>query len=192
MTQPQPTGGIGGLVSRRLGPLPVWAWFIIFVLLVVGVIWWRRRANSKPTTQGISSAQQDALTSGQGPLLYTNPSDVFVNIQQPGAPGAPGPAGPPGPGGTRWPEIPQPVPVPGSPPPNQVPQPVPPPQTTSITYTVKAGDTLNAIANQFGKTWAQVFYPNQSTLDAIAKEHGYSSSNNGWWIFPGEQLVIPQ
>lgn len=190
MTQPapQPTGGIGGLVSRRLGPLPVWAWFIIFVLVVVGFIWWRRRSNNNPTTQGISSAQQGALSTGQGPLLYQNPSDVFVNIQQPGDTGPPGPAGPPGTPGAPG----APAPPPPASTPNPSPAPPPPPQQTSITYSVKSGDTLNAIAAKFGKTWAQVFYPNQSTLDAVAKQHGFSSSNNGWWIFPGEQLVIPQ
>lgn len=62
------------------------------------------------------------------------------------------------------------------------------------TYTVKAGDTLTEISAQQYKTsvyWRTIYEANKQTIEATAKKHGYKSSDNGHWIFPGTVLTIP-
>lgn len=62
-------------------------------------------------------------------------------------------------------------------------------------YTVVSGDNLWSIARKFyggtGTDWKKIYDANQSVIESTAKNHGYSSSNNGWWIFPGCVLTIP-
>jgi LysM repeat protein len=58
-------------------------------------------------------------------------------------------------------------------------------------YVIQPGDTLWAIAQQFGVSEQALFAANQSTLDAAARARGLSSSEGGHWIFPGTRLVIP-
>jgi nucleoid-associated protein YgaU len=58
---------------------------------------------------------------------------------------------------------------------------------------VKSGDTLTAIgARQSPKVSATSLYnKNKTKIEAVAKSHGYSSSDHGHWIFPGTVLTIP-
>lgn len=66
-------------------------------------------------------------------------------------------------------------------------------ETTS--YTIKKGDTLWGIAEQFlgsGSKWPTIYEANKDIIESTAKKYGYSSSNNGWWIFPGVKLSIPK
>lgn len=62
---------------------------------------------------------------------------------------------------------------------------------TSKTYTVRSGDTLNAIASRYHVDEPALYAMNQGTIEATAKSHGFSSSDTGHWIFPGEVLKIP-
>lgn len=67
-------------------------------------------------------------------------------------------------------------------------------ESSGSTYTIKSGDTLWAIAQKFygsGAKWQDIYNANKDIIETTAKEHGYSSSNNGWWIFPGVKLIIP-
>lgn len=62
-------------------------------------------------------------------------------------------------------------------------------------YTVVSGDNLWSIARKFyggsGSDWKKIYNENKSVIESTAKKYGYSSSNNGWWIFPGCVLSIP-
>lgn len=62
-------------------------------------------------------------------------------------------------------------------------------------YTVVKGDNLWKIARKFyggsGSDWKKIYDANKSVIESTAKKHGYRSSNNGWWIFPGCVLTIP-
>lgn len=66
-------------------------------------------------------------------------------------------------------------------------------ETTS--YTIKSGDTLWGISEQFlgsGAKWQTIYDANKDIIESTAKKYGYSSSNNGHWIFPGVKLSIPK
>ena len=101
------------------------------------------------------------------------------------------------------PPQPPPVHIPPQPPPVPAPQPPPligppggggappPPPQRYQQYTVRSGDTLSKIAQQFGLSWQAIYDVNKSTVDSTARAHGKTS--NWWnWIFPGETLQIPQ
>lgn len=61
-------------------------------------------------------------------------------------------------------------------------------------YIIVSGDTLWAIAKRFygsGTKYTVIYDANAATIEAAAKAHGKSSSNNGHWIWPGTVLTIP-
>ena len=66
--------------------------------------------------------------------------------------------------------------------------------TAGKTYTIVSGDTLWKISTKFlgnGSKYMQIYNPNSGVIEAAAKSHGKSSSNNGHWIYPGTTLNIP-
>ena len=196
------------LLTRRLGPLQVWVWFVLFVIGLVIFLRYRASKQPAPSSNAGNVFNSPNLTTAPSTLIPYS-SQVFVNVQQPttgtsGGPPMPGggrtrPPGSgipgwPGPGRHPNPEWPPPnTPPPAQPPPAQPPPVVqqPPPRRESITYSVVSGDTLTRIANLFGLDWNAIYAANQATIEAIAQQHGFSSSGGGHWIFPGEQLLIP-
>lgn len=62
-------------------------------------------------------------------------------------------------------------------------------------YTIKRGDTLWGISQRFlgkGSKWQTIYDANASIIEQTARKYGQSSSNHGWWIYPGVTLTIPQ
>ena len=64
-------------------------------------------------------------------------------------------------------------------------------KTSSVSYTVRSGDTLNLIASRYHVDEPALYSVNAGTIEATAKAHGFGSSDHGHWIFPGEVLKIP-
>lgn len=86
---------------------------------------------------------------------------------------------------------------PVTPPQQSPPKPTnPPPSGSTVTYTVKSGDTLSGIARRYGVSESTLYQRNAAVIEAAARAHGLSSSAQGhpgslgWWIFSGTKLVI--
>lgn len=62
---------------------------------------------------------------------------------------------------------------------------------TYRTYTVRSGDTLYAIASRYHVDEPALYSLNSGTIETTARSHGFSSSDHGHWIFPGEILKLP-
>lgn len=61
-------------------------------------------------------------------------------------------------------------------------------------YIVVKGDTLWGIAKTYygnGSKWTVIYDANKKVIEDTARARGLADSDNGHWIFPGEQLVIP-
>lgn len=61
-------------------------------------------------------------------------------------------------------------------------------------YTVKSGDNLWMLAQRFygkGSKMNVIYEANKEVIERVAREHGRKNSDNGHWIWPGTQLVIP-
>lgn len=68
----------------------------------------------------------------------------------------------------------------------------------NASYTVVKGDCLWSISKRFygnGGQYMTIYNANIGVIEATAKAHGkensYKGSTAGWWIWPGEVLVIP-
>jgi nucleoid-associated protein YgaU len=121
-------GGITGGLSRKLGPLPMWAWMVIGLAVILGISYWnsRKSANTAgaPSTTNTSDIPQ-----------FVN--QVYTNASPPGQPGPTGPAGPPGKPGTPTPK------------PGPKPKPKTPVKVGPFKYTVQKGDTLLSLSQKF-------------------------------------------
>lgn len=62
-------------------------------------------------------------------------------------------------------------------------------------YIVKSGDTLWMLAQSRygqGTKYTVIYDANAEVIESTAKAHGFTSSDHGHWIFPGEKLKIPK
>lgn len=62
------------------------------------------------------------------------------------------------------------------------------------THSIGSGDTLWSLGKKYygdGAQGTKIYSANSEAIEAAAKQHGKSSSNNGWWIYPGTVLTIP-
>ena len=70
------------------------------------------------------------------------------------------------------------------------------PAQKTTSYTIKKGDTLWGIAKRFlgsGTKYTIIYEANKEIIEATARKYRKGkSSNNGWWIYPGVTIQIPQ
>jgi hypothetical protein len=197
------------LLTRRIGPAPVWLYFI--VLVIGGVIFIRWRAGKKPAKTSSVPTSPNLTTSPGALIPYA--SDVFVNIQQ-------------GAGRASFADLwgpEQPQTNPGNPvmPPllrNRTPNGQPIPGGGGVLlggigpdgrrrmptngYAPLQGGPADASRSlAVPARQASITYPvsaamiaginSRSTDEAIARQHGYSSVGGVRWLFSGDKVMIP-
>lgn len=62
-------------------------------------------------------------------------------------------------------------------------------------YVVVPGDTLWGISTKFyrtGTSWGKIYNANKEVIEKTARSRGLAGSSNGWWIFAGTVLQIPE
>lgn len=179
-----------GILTRKVGPAPVWVY--AGLLILIGAWWIARRKKAQQSTQSQDSGTTSGGVLDAFALAYPMPyqSDTFVTVQNP-PPSVPVQVTIP-----ERPFLPSPTPAPvPAPAPSPIPAPAPPPAATNLSYVVQRGDTLWSIATRFlgsGSRYSAIYQANKSMIEAVAHQHGFASSQGGHWIWPGEKLVIPR
>lgn len=151
----------GGMLTRRAGPLPVWAWLAIVTAAGVGYYLLKSRGASSGSSS--SSGAGSTTPAGDVPDYISQTTVNLTEPAEPGQPAAPGNTPPPAPApppkgrGVKPPEPPgrkqPPVKEPAAKGSGQ-------PPIFSNTYQVKAGDTLDKLAEKFGVSRVELAHAN--------------------------------
>lgn len=151
-------------IGEEIKRIPPWGYALGAAALFVGYQFYKNQTSPAQTANmGDPSSTDSSGGSDSGGDSTTSPTP----------PSGPGPAQEPPPN-----------------PPNTKP-PVKPPPKKQETYTVRGGDTLNQIAERFKVGEPSLYSTNENVIESTARAHGFSSSDDGHWIFPGEVLTIP-
>lgn len=90
-----PARGGGNVLTRKIGPLPTWAWVAIVSVILIGYAYWR---NKQAGTTATPDTTADGTDASQVPQFV---NQTYTSVTPPAA-GAPPPAAPT-PGGTQIP-----------------------------------------------------------------------------------------
>ncbi|HEY2089885.1 MAG TPA: LysM domain-containing protein [Mycobacterium sp.] len=151
-TAPEPAAGgnAGGVLRRKLGPLPVWGWLAIVTVLGLG--YYLLEKNKSGSSSGTAVTGTGSVTPASSVPDYV--SQTTINLAQPPSPDDDD-ADMPAPSGKKPPA----KPPAKKPPAKKPPAKKPPagkepggkqPPLMSGSYTVKPGDTLDKLAEKFG------------------------------------------
>lgn len=187
------------LKLKFLGVVPVW---MLLLFVVIGGVWYIKRKGSASTdTSGDTTATPSTLDTSDLVNGLPSQSTTYITVGGPTGvitpPSNGGPTStPPGDGRiTSAPTAPTPVgggSAPSRPPGGSTPAPIGggASKTKTLSYAVKQGDTIDAIARAEKTTKDKLVAANESVITNTAKQHGYTG-NFADHIFPGEKLVIP-
>lgn len=190
--------------TKKLGPLPMWAWMAIALALAVVYSQYQKNKAAATTTSATSAAATTGTTpadqippfiiqnyTGQGVAGPAGPQGPSGVPGTPGAPGGPGPIGPPGPAGN-------PTPPPAPPAAPSPPPPTPPSNPQPLVYRVQPGDSLSGIAAKFHVPggWQALYNYNIGTGPGTANRSPQDiatlKQRGPNLIYSNEQIYIPQ
>lgn len=170
-------GGVRGMLTRKVGPLPVWAWGGLGLGAALAVASWRRSkggaGNEGAAAPGVDDGVLDALPETLQPI-YVDADQYTITL-----PEVP-------PGGGRPPTSPAPETPPAPP---TAPAKTPPKPRAE--YRAKKGDTLEAIAKKYGLTWQALFRYNTTpgvrpadTIQIIKNRGPKDIHVDSLWLIP--------
>lgn len=185
MTAPTQTraGGPMALLKQRRGPLPVWAWVLIGLGVLLVIEWWRRNQAAAATTGDTLAGYRDEL-----PGQQHYPAPIFI------VPGATTPPVNVGPIVLPPPEQPPPTPTPPTTPPTTPPaggSPTPTPPGIYVTVApwgnpAPWNSTIWGIWDRYKTTgsWQQIWnHPMNNSLRSLR-----GAPEN---IRPGDKVFVP-
>jgi LysM repeat protein len=152
-------GGGGGVLTRKVGPLAVWAWLAIVTVLGAGYYLYAKAKSGGSGTAASTSGTGSETPAGDVPDYV---SQTTINLPQPVSTGTTPPPGAP-PATPAPPKTPAPVKKAPAPAPKKTttaPKKSTQPPVFSNSYTVKAGDTLDSLAAKFGITRVELAHAN--------------------------------
>lgn len=148
---------MGAFLTRRIGPLPVFVWFVVFIIGMVIFLKWR--SSKSPTKSAVSSdASSSPNLTTQSSLAQPYYTDVYLNVAQPTTATEAGPAGPVGPAGPAGPQGTPANPAASAPPPATTPAATTwtaatnPYVNANSTVSVGKGANLYSVADSVGLT----------------------------------------
>jgi hypothetical protein len=160
------------LLSKKIGPLPGWAWGGIGTLGVGALVWWQKRkaaaaaqaanpASASDTVPTLPTTADLAAAGLYSPPPYVIAGNIAGPIGETGATGATGAQGATGPPSVAVPPPPPPpAPAPPAPPPAATiapPAPAPPaPRYVTVTRWPSVDSTLSGIAASHGISLARI------------------------------------
>jgi LysM repeat protein len=139
---PERTGGGGNVLTRKVGPLPMWGWMAVGLLIAGLYYLYNKNKSSNSTAQ--TTATNNTPGGVDSSLVPQFINQEYVNTTPPAAPNV---------------TVNNTVPIPPPPAPPSVTTPVSSPIFNG-TYVVKKGQTLADIAKQFGITREQLAHAN--------------------------------
>lgn len=181
-----------------MGPLPVWAWAGIGLVVAYVYAQYRDSKNAAAAAVAAENTYPVAAVSGlgaaDGESQIAAPQFIIQN-QIPVLPGVPGPQGPAGPAGPQGPTGP-----PSTTPPTTNPPVVTPPDNGGTTptkkpdiqYRVKPGDTLSGIAAKYGTTWQALWAYNTTTGVRPAATIATLKKRGPNLLYSNELILVPQ
>lgn len=175
----------GDLIKQKWGPLPVWGWG----LGILVIAWAYSKYKSNKAAQATSDqAATDTSTVDSGESQATAPQFIIENNLPSGpvtTPVAPAPPVVTPPGTSPAPPV-------STPPPSKPSTPSKPTAKAPITYTVKHGDTLSAIAAKYKTTASKLFTYNTTPGVRPASTIATLKSRGPNLLYAGETILIPQ
>lgn len=161
---PERSSSGGNVFTRKIGPLSMWVWMLIALILAIVYYLYKKNSSSSANTAATAAAG-NAPGGVDSSLVPQFINQTYVNSEPPVAPNVtvnntvPLPP-PPLPGGNT--NVPAPPSTTPTTPKSQPPTPAKPPTEPIFngTYRVKAGQTLQDVASQFGITREQLAHAN--------------------------------
>lgn len=92
------SGGGGNPLTRKLGPMPLWAWMLVAFTVALGYAYWRNRQSSSAAATSSGGSTGDTAASADIPQfvnqVYTNPTpptqpNTPINVTLSGNPAQP-------------------------------------------------------------------------------------------------------
>lgn len=186
--------GERSLLASKWGPLPVWAWGAIGLVVAWLIAKWQSSRSAKNTKQEADTADlADTSESEQVAPQFIIENNMPAGVGAPTTPQAPVPP----------PSTPPVVTPPGkspNPPTHQKPPKIPgkpsvpskPSKKAPVEYKVKHGDTLSAIAKKHGTTWQALWTYNTTAGNRPADTIKTLKQRGPNLLYAGETILIPQ
>jgi LysM repeat protein len=158
-----PQAGGGNVFTRKLGPLPMWAW--MGIALALAIVYYLYKKHTSSSTSSTSSAQNSSAAGGanspggvDASLVPQFVNQVYNQETPPVAPNVTVTNNIPADNDTQPPtgNAPPPPPSHSPPPGHPAPKPAPPKKVTYKTITVQPGQTLQSLAQQYHTTPDQI------------------------------------